>query len=290
MGPTLAGIRRGMDMTKNCTQPQPGPCAPDLGNAENDIGLAGRRGGGKTARAGCYPARPLNSGMHEGDAGMSELRGVGAEDAVIRSLLGAWIEAAQRYTRLFKGDDCCWWYNERTNVSVLAGAAWTLGWAALEECPTEKHPSKVTRTEAEAEPEDENLRHGRIDLYIATEEQGLTFEAKHAWQRLPGNSGVSSGRKAARIAALQIQSKITDRRYAATFIVPFFASNEDLGGQHLQNWIQSQVTALSDATESYGYYFPTLQPGQLVNCQDFTYPGVILVIEDVTDSPAAQTA
>jgi hypothetical protein len=216
---------------------------------------------------------------------MSELRGIEAGDPVIRSLLGAWIEAAQRYTRLFKGHDCCWWYNERTNVSVLAGAAWTLGWAALEECPTEKHPSKVTNTEG-----DNLLRRGRIDLYIATEQLGLTFEAKHVWQRLPDDKGVALGRKAAREAALEIQSHITDRRYAATFIVPFFASEETLGGQRLEGWIQSQVAASSSENESCAYFFPTLQPGQLVNCQGFTYPGVILVIEDVTDSPAAQTA
>ncbi len=216
---------------------------------------------------------------------MPELKGVKSGDAVIESLLSAWIEAAQRYTRLFKGDDCCWWYNERTNVSVLAGAAWTLGWAALEECPTEKHPAKETGTES-----DTQLRRGRIDLYIATQEAGLTFEAKHVWQRLPDRNGISVGRNEARNAALQIQSHTTDRRYAATFVVPFFAADEAMGGGLLEEWIQSQVATLNLRTESSGYYFPRLQPGQLVNHLGFTYPGVILVIEDVTSWPAAQTA
>lgn len=216
---------------------------------------------------------------------MSELRGLKTSDTVIKSLLGAWIDAAQRYTDLFNGNDCCWWYNERTNVSVLAGAAWTLGWAAIEECPTEKHPAKVTGTES-----DSQLQRGRIDLYIAKPNAGLTFEAKHVWQRLPDNNGILNGRNEARKAALQIQSHTTDYRYAVTFIVPFFASDEALGGQSLEEWIQSQVASLTSKTESCGYFFPTLQPGQLVNHQGFTYPGVILVIEDVTDYAAAQTA
>ena len=123
---------------------------------------------------------------------------------------------------------------------------------------------------------------GERDVYIATQDAGLTFEAKHVWQRLPDSSGISAGRKEARKAALQIQSHTTDKRYAATFVVPFFASGEALGGVHLEKWVESQIAALNPQNESYGYYFPTLQPGQLENHQGYTYPGVMLLLEEVT--------
>ncbi|EAQ7632039.1 hypothetical protein DWF43_21270 [Salmonella enterica] len=38
--------------------------------------------------------------------------------------MNGWIQANQRYVDLLGKKDCCWWYNERTNVCVLAGAVW----------------------------------------------------------------------------------------------------------------------------------------------------------------------
>ncbi|GLX14723.1 hypothetical protein Pstr01_29620 [Pseudomonas straminea] len=206
-----------------------------------------------------------------------------ANDPVIEQLLRAWLGAVQRYTHLFKSEDCCWWYNERTSVSVLAGAAWTLGWAALEECPTEKHPPSYSGVEADCP-----IRRGRIDLYISTDREELTFEAKQVWQKLPGVDKVSEGRNGARNAALDIPAHTTDRLFAATFVIPFFAESDIKDGDtDLTAWVSNQLELLGGSLESCAYYFPRLESGQLKNVADFIYPGVMLIIEELTGSPAA---
>ncbi len=211
------------------------------------------------------------------------ISGVLTNDLVIEKLLRAWLGAVQRYTDLFDGDDCCWWYNERTSVSVLAGAAWTIGWIALEECPAEKHPPGFSGVEADC-----SVRRGRIDLYISTDREELTFEAKQVWQRLNGVNKVCDARNAARKAALDIPAHTTDRLFAVTFLVPFFAESDlkdnDIG---LAAWVSNQVEQLGSRLESCAYYFPKLRAGQLKNVAEFFYPGVILIIEELPGSPAA---
>jgi len=216
---------------------------------------------------------------------MESISDVLTNDPVIEQLLRAWVSATQRYTDLFDGDDCCWWYNERTSVSVLAGAAWTIGWAALEECPTEKRPPNLSGVEA-----DSPTRRGRIDLYISTDREELTFEAKQVWQRLPGFSKVGDGRDIARAAALNIPAHTTDRLFAATFLVPFFVEADLIGGEaDLTAWVHDQVGRLERTFESCAYYFPSRKAGQLKNVAEFTYPGVMLIIEDVTGAPGSRS-
>ncbi|GAB7217704.1 hypothetical protein [Dickeya oryzae] len=91
--------------------------------------------------------------------------------------MNGWIQANQRYVDLLGKKDCCWWYNERTNVSVLAGAAWSLGWAAIEEYPSDK---KVKG----CDEENTDTSKGRVDLYITNKNDDVAIEAKHAWYNL----------------------------------------------------------------------------------------------------------
>lgn len=59
------------------------------------------------------------------------------DDESVLKPLNAWIKAVERYTKEFQ--DNPWWYNERSSLSVLAGAAWTLkDWFAPEEFSTIK--------------------------------------------------------------------------------------------------------------------------------------------------------
>ncbi len=69
--------------------------------------------------------------------------------------------------------DAPWIYNERADLSLLAGAAWLKGGFAFEEYATRKRKegSKVRG-------------YGRADLWLEHNDQSYAVEAKHAWVKL----------------------------------------------------------------------------------------------------------
>lgn len=84
-------------------------------------------------------------------------------------VLEEWVLAIERYTRIMGGEDAPYYYNERANVSVLAGAAWKAGWVALEEFQSEKGYRNKAKT------------NGRTDLYFANDTSEEIVEAKFKW-------------------------------------------------------------------------------------------------------------
>lgn len=84
-------------------------------------------------------------------------------------IMEEWLLAIERYTRIMDGEDAPYYYNERANVSVLAGAAWRSGWIALEEFQSEKGYRNKAKT------------NGRTDLYFASESSEELIEAKFKW-------------------------------------------------------------------------------------------------------------
>lgn len=89
------------------------------------------------------------------------------------SIVEEWILAHERFARFSEGD-AAYWYTERANIGVLAGAAWRCGMVALEEFQTNK---EAIDTEYEA-PEPLQWR-GRCDLWLAGERHEELIEAKH---------------------------------------------------------------------------------------------------------------
>lgn len=88
--------------------------------------------------------------------------------AYLTPVVQEWITCIEKYARWHDEDNLPYWYNERANVSVLAGAAWRAGWVALEEYQSEKRRKGV----------DSENSTGRNDLYLSTEEKGYCIEAK----------------------------------------------------------------------------------------------------------------
>jgi len=84
-------------------------------------------------------------------------------------ILEEWMLAIERYTRIMDGGDAPYFYNERANVSVLAGAAWRAGWVALEEFQSKKGYRNKAK------------KNGRTDLYFANEYDEELIEAKFQW-------------------------------------------------------------------------------------------------------------
>lgn len=95
-------------------------------------------------------------------------------------LFEEWFLVIDRYCRITK-DDTPYWYNERANIGILAGAAWRCGWIALEEFQSEK---------TDMIPPEEGLSAekvkwmGRADLYLASEYHHDYIEAKFKWVNL----------------------------------------------------------------------------------------------------------
>jgi hypothetical protein len=229
------------------------------------------------------------------------------EDA-ISQLLAAWVEAVLRYDEIMVGDtgeggDCCWWYNERANVSVLAGAAWAKGWVALEEYSTLKRAEVPT---SGVDDEDGSDARGRVDLYVSTRDKDYAFEAKQVWLRMDpgfetaGCSGkVAEGMNAARHDALKLVRE-ADAHYAVTFVIPFISTAVlDDGAMagfngRLSKWLSglSEPASPSGRASGHGavqvaYVFPRLGHRCYVNAAGYYYPGIVMLLEDVSDYRAA---
>ena len=95
------------------------------------------------------------------------------------ALLEEWLLAVERYCRIMGGDDAPYWYNERSNIGVLAGAAWRCGRIALEEFQYEKGYRNKPKWL------------GRADLWLASEELEELIEAKFKWISLRSRNGIS---------------------------------------------------------------------------------------------------
>lgn len=217
----------------------------------------------------------------------------------LRPLLHDWIEAMKAYCSIHDYYDNPWWHNERASISVLAGAAWKgdkrLGpWIALEEFSVSKRVVNRQEYEGGVEPEKKD-RTGRCDLYISNKRTSFAFEAKQAWQSIgirsfEGWFNANKGLVAAWGDAGHLFAFEADKRYAATFIVPYIPISElpvDLAEQ--RSYVRDQVVAwLKNKAKferkkgkptAYAYYFP-------YNCEMYSnyyigrfFPGVLLVLE-----------
>ncbi|WP_323641055.1 hypothetical protein [Pectobacterium polonicum] len=200
-----------------------------------------------------------------------------ANDDFIEKLLTGWIQANQRYVDLLGKKDCCWWYNERTNVSVLAGAAWSLGWAAIEEYPSNKRMRGCLQ-------EDTDTSKGRVDIYITNKNDDIAIEAKHAWYNLDNihESNVITNFKMdeARSDANRLVGQ-ADRHFSATFIV-FYTKESSQGvitGEHIDELINKSITNVRRDSISYAYLIDT--ESMFKNALGYYYPSVALILEEV---------
>ncbi|MEQ9924937.1 hypothetical protein ABRP60_08190 [Pectobacterium brasiliense] len=200
-----------------------------------------------------------------------------ANDSFIEQLLNGWIQANQRYVDLLGKKDCCWWYNERTNVSVLAGAAWSLGWAAIEEYPSNKRMKGCLQ-------EDTDTSKGRVDLYITNKNDDVAIEAKHAWYNLDNinESNVITNFKMdeARSDANRLVGQ-ADRHFSATFVVLYtkINSQEIIAEEYIEQLIDGAIP--NDRRESVSYAYLIDQQFMFKNELGYYYPSVALILEKV---------
>ena len=190
-----------------------------------------------------------------------------------------WIKAHIEYAELHKNSDVAYYFNERANISMLAAGAWKSGAVALEEFSARK-----------GEGADE--RHGRVDLYIATEKWGAELEAKHEWMNFALDdeqfaSRVSQTLENAESDALRVSG--SDHRYACAFFVPSvhvrqydeYASDPEA---MLQTQLQKYLA--QKGPHAWAWCFPEVAR-QFRNAANTYYPGVVMALTRVK-SPAKQ--
>ncbi|AOR58372.1 hypothetical protein [Pectobacterium parmentieri] len=203
---------------------------------------------------------------------------VRANDRFIEELLNGWISANQRYVELLNRTDCCWWYNERTNVSVLAGAAWSLGWAAIEEYPSGKKRKGDT-----GEKPDNNTSKGRVDLYIKSELESIAVEAKHVWLNLDSSINIIKakiGLGRARDDAKRLNDQ-AGRHFAATFIV--FNTKKKLDERTLEERITATINNAIENLDidSIAYAYLIDNKSAFMNHKNKYYQSVALILEQI---------
>lgn len=86
--------------------------------------------------------------------------------SIWENIIEEWILLIDRFCRITDGDTP-YWYNERANIGVLAGACWRAGYVALEEFQYEKgYVNKPKWT-------------GRADLWFEGDKTSILVEAKY---------------------------------------------------------------------------------------------------------------
>ncbi|SPJ33409.1 hypothetical protein [Kushneria phyllosphaerae] len=215
------------------------------------------------------------------------------EDTELHALCQSWIECLERYSSLharYEIDDNGWWHNERASISLLAGAAWKLGWVALEEFGTNKRGHKIPS-------EERGERVGRCDLYLSSEKTSFAIEAKQAWQRIGERSAPFADAENQMQKAWQdsgyLHSHEADRRLAVTFIVPHLpisqVKNSDAGQvdahklrNHVNEWLEQvgDFQRLRGKATRYAYYFPTDGHRYTNEYTGRIFPGVVMVAEE----------
>lgn len=196
----------------------------------------------------------------------------------LRPLLNAWTKAVLHYCRLQDFDSNPWYFNERSSISTLAGAAWTVpGWAALEEFSTKKRGGSE---------ESEGERNGRCDLYVCSRSRHFAFEAKQAWQgitRTDSRAQIEHYLKDAWRDAGDLDIEEGDMRLAATFVVPTISiAKKDLDAAGIrafvESWLDSEKFAFNRRKpDALAYVFPG-KGGGFKGINGLLHPGVVLVI------------
>lgn len=206
----------------------------------------------------------------------------------LSSVFQEWIRATEDYVA-WHGDDASWWYNERANLSMLAGAAWRKKWIALEEYAIDKSTGA-------RDPETGALtsKYGRCDLYLTNQSTSFAIEAKQGWQPIGPRvaNPAAQLQRAQRLAwkdAGHLRCDAGDRRLALSFVVPTFPQSA-LGRLESKCALSKGSTAIivdwlreyikPTAVDAWAYSFPAR--ARLLKGTDGrrVYPGVVILIRE----------
>src|SRR4051812_35849735 len=151
-----------------------------------------------------------------------------------RKLLREWCSIQETYCELVPNDSI-YWNIERSNLAALAGAAWRLGWAALEEFPQSKRIDRA-------------ISSGRADLYLKSPRYGEYIESKMTWFCYRGVPSAAASVLCRKLEAACVDAAVihernsNNHRVGVLFAVPYYRK----GALHFATWLAALFAALAD--------------------------------------------
>jgi hypothetical protein len=171
------------------------------------------------------------------------------------TLLKSWWSLHNSYCSFMEGEEGPHYFNERTNIGILASAAWRAGWYSLEEFGYKKRSKP----------------RGKCDLYIHAKhkEQGEYIEAKQAW-----NVNISQVHLSKAVSAAKELKKGDEIRIGLLFHCPsIHPKYEQDINKLIGEIINNDLKVKSDAI---AWVFP--EPCRnLKGYDERIYPGILLL-------------
>ena len=187
-------------------------------------------------------------------------------------VLNEWIKCVNYYVDLFNADDLPYWYNERANVGILAGAAWKAGFVALEEYQTEKISS-----------EGECIK-GRNDIYISNADHHACIEAKVIFPDISENNCnklINSGLANAVSDAREVAEDAEDiDKLGIVFIAPYSGNKNKASDKEVMAFIEL-IENHRAPIKAWCFHNNAQKP---MSHDDRYYPGVAMLMEQVLSS------
>lgn len=195
----------------------------------------------------------------------------------IRPILKNWIRLnGQLAGGWASSGDVPWWYNERAQLSVFAGAVWRAGGSCFEEFSGQKHFKNPAKHRLNV------LYSGRVDLYFELGSVEYVGEAKNTWSGYSRNDGRATKRISKRLQnACDDVGQTTPsgmRRLGIVFVAPYFRPTvktriDDL----LRQWLAEIQAVQADAR---AWVFPPAAR-LMLGTDGFYYPGVAILLQQV---------
>ncbi len=186
-------------------------------------------------------------------------------------IMEEWMLAIERYTRIMNGEDAPYFYNERANVSVLAGAAWRSGWIALEEFQSKKGYRNKAKN------------NGRADLYFANESFEELIEAKFKWICLGSNNlshMVQSTMKLATDDAKKTRANNKDMKSIGVGFFPVYKKDtliknrDELIKETINDFLRQDYHAI-------GWCFPAEMRDHVTAQSSTLLPGIVMIAKNI---------
>lgn len=186
-------------------------------------------------------------------------------------LMEEWLLSIERYCRIMNGKDAPYLYNERANISLLAGAAWRSGRIALEEFQHDKGYANKKKT------------YGRADLWISSDEQDELVEAKCKWISLRSYSVPNTANPVIKKATDDaIRTRANDKGIRAIGIgfFPVYAPSKFI--DNIDELIESTIKEFQDIEHHIlGWCFPK-EMRNYVSDKGNVCPGIIMLANNAT--------
>ena len=162
-----------------------------------------------------------------------------------------------------EGEDAPYYYSERPNIGVLAGAAWKVGWLALEEFGVKKRAKKQARAD--------------LWIYPIELEMGEYIEAKQAWRVNKAEDKLDQAVKAAR----EISKNESYLRIGILFLCPSINEKYELKiNEKIKEVINATLEIECDAL-AWSFPVSTRKLRGTGRSKHVIYPGVILLAKVV---------